>query len=153
MKLVSTFSHHNGVGVWQDRDLFDWLIDIFQAPEIKVGANCTHAIRRHVKSRLEKRGWAFNIRVDAESDLTVFARKGDIVIQLQTGNISRYVYDVLKIQHLYSKREIGAAALAVPTKTAALAIGSNIANVDRIRNELNIFDRVVTVPLVLIAFE
>lgn len=153
MKLVATYSHHNGVDVWQDRELYEWVTDIFEAPKVKVGDVATTVIREHVKSELEKEGWAFNVRVDAESDLTIFARKDDLVFQLQTGNISRYAYDLLKIQHLYSKKEIDGAILAIPTKAAAVKIGSNIANVERIWNELNIFDRTITVPIMVIAFE
>ena len=82
-----------------------------------------------------------------------FPRKSDLAFQLQTGNISRYAYDLLKLQHLYSKHEIESAILAVPTKTAASKIGSNIANVERIWNEINIFDRFITLPIMLIAFE
>jgi hypothetical protein len=153
MKFVATYSHHNGVDVWKERELYEWLTDIFEAPRVKIGARATNDIRQHVKAELEKEGWAFNVRVDPEADLTVFARNGDLVVQLQTGNISRYSYDILKIQHLYSKKEVEAAALAIPTKDAAQAIGSNIANAERIWNELNIFDRVITVPLMIIAFE
>jgi hypothetical protein len=152
MKFVATYSHHNGVDVWKDRDLYEWITDVFEAPKVKIGQYATTDIRQHVKAELEKEGWGFNVRVDAEADLTVFAKKGDLVVQLQTGNISRYAYDILKIQHLYSKREISAAALAIPTKEAAQVIGSNIANAERIWNELNIFDRVITVPLMIIAF-
>lgn len=153
MKLDATYSHHNGVDLWQDMDLYDWATDIFEAPKIKIGDEPTTVIRDHVKSELEGVGWAFNVRIDAEVELSVFARKGDLAFQLQTGNISRYAYDLLKLQHLYSKRDIVSAILAVPTKTAALKIGSNIANVDRIWNELNIFDRFITLPIMLIAFE
>ena len=152
MNFIATYSHHNGVDIWQERDLYEWLTDIFEAPNIKVGRRTTTDIRKHVKTELESQGWAFNVSVDAEVDLTVFARNGDLAIQLQTGNISRYAYDLLKIQHLYLKKEIEAAALAVPTKEAAQAIGSNIANVERIWNELNIFDRIITVPLMIISF-
>lgn len=153
MKFVATYSHHNGVDVWKNRDFYEWLTDIFQAPRVKIRERSTTDIRQHVKNELEKEGWAFNVRIDAESDLTVFARNGDLVIQLQTGNISRYAYDILKIQHLYSKKEIEAAALAIPTRNAAQSIGSNIANAERIWNELQIFDRVITVPLMIVAFE
>jgi hypothetical protein len=152
MKFVATYSHHNGVDVWQERDLYEWLTDVFEAPKIKVARRTTTDIRQHVKAELEKEGWAFNVAVDAEADLTVFARKGDLAVQLQTGNISRYAYDLLKIQHLYLRKEIEAGALAIPTKEAAQVIGSNIANVERIWNELNIFDRIVTVPLMIISF-
>lgn len=153
MKFVATYSHHNGVDVWKERELYEWLTDIFEAPKVKIGLQATANIRQYVKAELEKEGWAFNVNVDSETDMTIFARKGDLVVQLQTGNISRYAYDVLKIQHLYMKKEIEAAALAIPTKNAAQAIGSNIANVERIWNELNIFDRIITVPLMIIAFE
>jgi len=152
MRFVAAYSHHNGANAWRGRELDEWLTDVFQVPKVKIGPRSTADIRDHVKGELEKEGWAFNVRVDPEADLTVFARKNDLVIQLQTGNISRYAYDLLKIQHLYSKKEIEAAALAVPTRAAAQEIGSNIVNVERIWNELNIFDRVITVPLLLIAF-
>jgi len=59
----------------------------------------------------------------------------------------------VKIQHLYMKKEIDAAVLAVPTKKAAVKIGSNVANCERIWNELNVFDRLITVPLMLVGFE
>lgn len=153
MRFVATYSHHSGVDSWKDRDLYDWLTDIFEAPKIAIGPRTTGDVRSHVKAELADQGWAFDVRVDPESDLTVFSRKDDLVVQLQTGNISRYAYDILKIQHLYSKKEIEAAALAIPTKKAAQLIGSNIANVERIWNELNIFSRVVSVPLMVIAFE
>jgi hypothetical protein len=153
MRLVGTYSHHSGVDAWTERDLFEWITDVFEAPRIKVGPRTTTQIRQHVRDELESEGWAFNVRVDPESDLTIFARKQELIVQIQTGNISRYAYDLLKLQHLYAKKEIEAAALAIPTKAAATAIGSNIANVDRIWNELNIFDRVITVPIMVIAFE
>lgn len=152
MKLIATYSHHNGVDVWKERELYEWLTDIFEVPKIKIGPKATSDVRAHVRAELENEGWGFNVRVDAEADLTIFARKSDLVVQLQTGNISRYAYDILKIQHLYTKKEIEAGALAIPTREAAQKIGSNIANAERIWNELNIFDRIITVPLMIIAF-
>ena len=152
MRLVATYSHHNGVDVWKSRDLFEWVTDIFIAPSVRIERGGTADIRDHVKRELGNKGWAFNVRVDPEVDLSVFAKKSDLVFQVQTGNISRYAYDLLKIQHLYSKKEVEGAALAVPTKEAAKKLGSNIAYDERICNELNIFDRVITVPLMIITF-
>jgi len=153
MKLVGTYSHHNGVDVWDKRDLYEWFTDIFEAPTIKIGPGRSPDIREHLKAELEKTGWAFNVKVDAKSDLTVFAKKADLAIQLQAGNVSRYAYDLLKLQHLYARKEIDAAALAVPTKDAAKKLGDNIANVERVWNELKIFDRVITTPIMVVAFE
>jgi len=153
MKFVAAYSHHKGVDYWKGRDIYEWVTDIFEAPQIKIEPKGTVAIRNYIENELSKEGWAFNVTIDAESDLNVFSKKDDLVIQLQTGNISRYAYDLLKLQHLYSKKDISAALLAVPTKTAANIFGSNVANIDRIWNELNIFDRVITVPIMVIAFE
>lgn len=153
MKFVATYSHHNGVDIWKEHDLYEWLTDVCEAPRVKIAPRSTTDIRQHVKGELEKEGWAFDVRVDPESDLTIFAKNDDLVVQLQTGNISRYAYDVLKMQHLYMRREIDAAALLIPTRCAARKLGSNIANVGRVWNELNILDRLITVPIMLVSFD
>ena len=153
MRLNATYSYHSGVDLWKERELYEWVTDIFEAPMISVGERSTIDIRSHLKSELEVDGWAFNVRIDADSDMAVFARKEELAFQLQTGNISRYAYDLLKLQYLYSKKEIESAVLAVPTKKAASKIGSNIANVERIWKELNVFDRFICIPMVVIAFE
>ncbi len=153
MKFDATYSHHNGAGIWKRRDLYEWATDIFSAPQVTVQAKSTREIRDHVRSELVSDGWGLNAMIDAEVELSVFARKEDMAFQLQTGNISRYAYDVLKLQHLYMSREIECAILAVPTKEAAAKLGSNIANVERIWSELNVFDRIVSAPIMLIAFE
>jgi len=63
------------------------------------------------------------------------------------------MYDLIKMEYLYRKNKIEATALAVPTKSAAEIIGSNIANVDRLWSEIQLFDRIITVPILLLAFE
>ena len=152
MKFDAVYSHHNGVEVWKSRDLYEWATDIFVAPRVKIQPRGTRTIRAHVSRELERDGWAFGVSVDAEIELKVFARKGDLAFQLQTGNISRYAYDVLKLQHLYQKREIESAVLAVPNREASRKLGDNVASADRIWGELDVFDRIVTLPIIVIAF-
>lgn len=152
MKLDSIYDHNNGVTEWQRRGLQDWLTDIFEAPGIKMQEGCTAEIRDHVKHEFEKEGWAINVKIDQELGLYVFAMKDDLAFHLQTGNISRAAYDLLKLQYLYQSSRIQAAALALPTKECAGVFGSNIANSDRITNELNLFDRVITVPICVVSF-
>lgn len=153
MKFDAAFSHHNGVEIWKNRDLYEWATDIFSAPEVRVQAKSTQSIRDHIVNELVADGWAFGVAIDVEVDLTVFARKEDLAFQIQTGNISRYAYDLLKLQHLYIRREIESAVLAVPNKAASSRLGSNIAQAERIWGELNIFDRIITLPIMVIAFE
>ena len=153
MHFVRAYSHHNGRDQWRDRELDDWLIDVFEKPDIVVGPGSTTTIRDHVKGEFALEGWAYDVKIDQQLDLTVFGTKDALAFQLQTGNISRAAYDLLKLQHLWLLRRIEAAALALPTKDAANNIGSNIANFERVMNELAIFDRTITVPIFLIAFE
>lgn len=152
MKLDHFYNHHNAQAEWERRNLWDWLGDIFEAPEIKVQEKKTGDVREHVRRELEKQGWATNVKIDQDLGLTVFALKDDLAIHLQTGNISRAAYDLLKLQHLYQSNRIAAACLALPTKECALLLGSNIANSDRVEKELELFKHVVTVPISVLAF-
>jgi hypothetical protein len=153
MQFVQAYSHHNGHEQWRDRELDEWLTDVFEKPDLHVGPGSTSTIRDHVKYQLAAEGWPYDVRIDQSYDLTIFGVKDDLSFHLQTGNASRAPYDLLKLQHLYAVRKIEAAALALPSRLAANRIGSNIANFERIMSELALFDRTITVPIFLIGFE
>ena len=153
MRYVEAFSHHNGEAEWQKREQFEWLTDVFVAPAINIGKGTTPLIRAHVKEQFLNQGWTSEIRLDPAFDLSITAMKDDMAFQMQTGNVSRAFYDLLKLQFLYTAEKIEAAALAVPSQLAAQRIGSNIASFNRVMNELSLFNRVISVPLLLISFE
>lgn len=153
MNFVEAFSLHNGDVEWKRRELDEWLTDLFEAPSITIEQGCTGRIRAHLSDELTTAGWAHDVRIDPGFDLTVTGTYRDMAFQIQTGNISRAMYDLWKLQYLYSQKKIAVAALAVPTRDAAAIIGSNIAQVDRIWRELQLFDRIITLPLLLVSFE
>lgn len=154
MKLAYTYDNHHSAGAeWEQRDLKEWLTDVFEVPAVRIAPRCTQAIRKHVETEFLNEGWALNVDLDQEHRLKVFAMKDDLAFQLQTGNMSRAPYDLLKMQYLFQSQRIEAAALALPTKNAAKTIGDNLANAERIINELELFDRVITVPILVVAFE
>lgn len=153
MKLAWVEEHNNASAEWMRRERSDWLTDIFELPSLKMQPGITQEIRHHVRGEFEKDGWAINVKIDPDFDLTVFALKDDLAVQLQTGNMSRAPYDLLKLQYLHTSDRIEAAALALPTKAAAIQLGSNIAHADRVWAELRLFRHIITVPILLIAFE
>ncbi|MEI9886319.1 MAG: hypothetical protein WDN08_07410 [Rhizomicrobium sp.] len=153
MKFDAAYSLHNGDAEWRKRDLFEWLTDMFNVPGLIVEAGSTAKIRDHVRSELQKAGWAHSVRIEPTFDLTITGTYRDLGFQIQTGNVSRAIYDLTKLEYLYQKKKIEAAALAVPTKAAADIIGSNVANVNRLWGEIQLFDRIINVPLLLLAFE
>lgn len=154
MKLAYTYEEHHNAGTeWEKRELKEWLTDVFEAPSIKIKKGCTSEVRAHVESEFLNEGWALDVRLDSESMIKVFSMKEDMAFQLQTGNMSRAPYDLLKLEYLYKSSRIEAAALALPTQDAAKVMGDNIAYAERVIRELKLFDRVITLPLLIVAFE
>lgn len=154
MKLAYTYDNHHSAGSeWEQRDLKEWLTDVFEAQAVRIEPRCTPLIRKHVETEFSNEGWALNVNLDQQYGLKVFALKDDLACQLQTGNMSRAPYDLLKMQYLFQSGRIEAAAIALPTKNAAKIIGDNIANAERVIKELELFDRVITVPILVVAFE
>lgn len=155
MKIDHIYDHHNAVAEWQRRELSEWLTDVFEAPAIKIreDAGSSTEVREHVKTEFQSRGWALRVKIDQDLGLSVFALKDDLAFHIQTGNISRAAYDLLKLQQLYHAGRIEAAALALPTRECAAKLGSNIANADRVISELQLFNRIVTVPIMVVAFK
>lgn len=153
MKLQFVHDHHHGQAEWTKRDLYEWITDVFEAPSIKIQPGCTSEIRSHIANEFTAEGWALNVKIDQELRNTVSAIKDDLAFQVQTGNMSRAPYDLLKLEYLFQSKKISAAAFALPTKFAAGKIGSNIAYFERVCNELTVLDRVIHVPILLIAFE
>ena len=154
MKLAYTYEeHHNAGSEWEKRELKEWLTDVFEFPSIKIRKGCTSEIRMHVKTEFLNEGWALDVRLDSDSMIKVFSMKEDMAFQLQTGNMSRAYYDLLKLEYLYKSERIETAALALPTRDAARIMGDNIAYAERVIRELKLFDRVITLPLIVIAFE
>ena len=153
MEYIEQFSHENGGTELKQRGLSDWVSEVFDAAIIKIGKGTTNAIRDHVRGKLLIKGWSNEIPIDPAFDLTVFSIGQDVAFQIQTGNISRAFYDLVKLQYLYNRGKIKTAILAVPSQTAAKNIGSNIANFNRVMNELPLFRSVITLPLTLISFQ
>jgi hypothetical protein len=153
MRLAWVHDHHNALAEWKRRELDDWLTDVFEAPSVPLRHKGTKAIRSHARTEFEREGWAINARLDAKHDLSVFALKQELAVHLQTGNMSRALYDLLKLQYLHMSDRIAAAALAMPTKEGAAALNSNVAHADRVASELQLFRHIITVPVLIIAFE
>jgi len=153
MRLVQIFSQHGGDSVWRDRNEYDWLCSIFDSTEFDIRKGDGDRIRKHIDRELTLAGWIINPKIDKSSNLTITAKGEDLGFQVQTGNMGRAAYDLLKLQHMFLNNTIQGAALALPSKTASKILGDNIANGDRIWKEAQLFRRQITVPLLLVEFE
>ena len=124
MRFAYTYDNHHGAGLeWEKRKLKAWLEGVFDAPTISIGQGCTLDIRTHVKSELLNKGWAPDVCLDSDAKLKVSSLKEDMAFQIQTGNMARAPYDLLKFEYLYKSGRIETAALALPTHQAAKKMG------------------------------
>ena len=154
MKIGFTYDEHYLAGVeWESRKSKNWLLDVFEVSSVRIQKGCTADIRTHVENEFVNNGWALNVELAHNHGLKVFAQKHDLAFQLQTGNMSRAPYDLLKLQFLFQSNRISAAAIGLPTKDAAKKMGENLANAERVVRELELFSCVITVPILVVAFE
>ncbi len=109
--------------------------------------------RREFLTHLAKSGWARSVRVSSGSKIKITAQLDRTALCFQTGNVSRFYADLLKVQALSKDGRIDGAILIVPTMDEARRIGSNVANYDRLLRELVVFRKVITAPVVLIGVE
>lgn len=110
-------------------------------------------IRDEVLRSLHSSGWSEEVMLDHDSGISITSSRGKIGLCLQTGNMSRIYADILKLQKLYVDGTIEVGAMVLPSAPAARSLGENIANADRLVRELEIFRKVIHLPVAIFAFE
>lgn len=114
--------------------------------------NGMHEIRKEMKERLSKEGWAGPYRINMDSQITITAFQKEVGLCVQTGNVSRIYADLLKLQTLYNRGKISAGVIIVPLEKTASILSFNMATYERLTRELAIFDRVITMPIAIFGF-
>jgi hypothetical protein len=63
--------------------------------------------------------------------------------------MSRLYADLLKMQAMYLDSGLSSAAFVLPSREMAKVFGKNVAQADRLIRELQVFRKVITIPLVI----
>lgn len=146
------FSHCQGDAA-VPQSLQDEVAASIRAVNVKVTKGTAPKIRYALTSELIGRGWSTEAEISGLSRITVTSMKSKVGLCLQTGNMSRMYADLLKLQKLYMDGTIIAAAMIVPTHACARDLGDNIVNADRLERELEIFHKVIHLPVLVYSFE
>ncbi|MBA9085985.1 hypothetical protein FHR92_002457 [Fontibacillus solani] len=145
-------SHHYG-----DRavpsEVSEPIISALEGAEFEISKGSATRLRKIILGLLFNLGWSDKTRINSNNDITITSMKGDIGLCLQTGNVSRFYADILKLQSLYIKDKASSAVYILPTKNASLKMGSNIVNFDRFVEELNLYKHTITIPILIIGVE
>ncbi len=153
MQPTEHFSHREGREIVSRRGLSDELCGILSLPAIGAARGRARQMKAAVNAGLTRAGWAVSARVAETHGLRINGLKAKIGFTLQTGNVARAFYDLLKFQAMHLRGKIDAAVLAVPSRGAASALGNNVANFTRVRSELDLFAHIITTPCWIIAID
>lgn len=153
MKVVEVHSHCFGQQISVNKSLYDEIIAALCINQIGISKGNSRLYKSHVEKNLSALSWIKNPVVDEELKLTINAMKDKVGLTVQMGNIARAFYDLLKFQSMYINGKIDMCVLVLPTHAAARTIGTNVANINRVKAELNLFKHIITVPCLVIGID
>lgn len=153
MRIIQKHSHRLGLEMLAEKGMENEVFGILDEPEIEVVSGAAGQIRKRIGTNLSRLGWALNPRVHPKFGLTINAVKGRIGLTVQTGNIARGIYDLMKFQAMHINGRIDIAVLILPTSSAAGELGSNVANFKRIASEMELFHDIITVPCLVLGID
>ena len=153
MQVVQEYSHRFGSESLDQKGLGAETRGLVALPSIRLVQGAASQINQLFETELSKAGWAIKVRVNPEFKITVNAVKERVAITLQTGNVTRAFYDLLKFEVMYLANHIDSAVLILPSWHAARVLGSNIANFQRVTTELKLFQHVFTVPCLVLGVD
>jgi hypothetical protein len=149
---IEIFSHQNAEGS-VDPKIKDNIINILEATTFTIYEGCADKLRKTILSQLKEVGWSDDFKLDTHSQISLTSSNDDHVLCFQTGNMSRFYADLLKLQYVYKNKKSISAFYLIPSKEAAKKMGSNIAHFDRFVFELTLFKDIVTIPTLVIGIK
>lgn len=132
---------------------FEALKAAISSVKISISKGSSKDLRVIIEDCLAELGWSQKVEITQSARINITSVKGKSGLCLQTGNMSRFYADLIKLEYLYKKGKIANAIYILPSKECALKLGSNLVNFDRFVSELQIFQNVITIPLSVIGLK
>lgn len=126
------------------------LISAIKSLDYKIYNGCSRDLRKKIKESLLPFGWSEKVQLDASTKINITSMNQEYGLCLQTGNMSRFYADLIKLEYLHKKEKLRGAFYILPSKTASKILGSNIVNFNRFKDELSVFQQVITIPIKVI---
>jgi Restriction endonuclease BglII len=154
VKAGATANHRQARALLDGRGALKPISNALDAPDVRIVPGGSAAVREHIEAYLNRRGWASPVTVADGYNVQLGFIKDRIVLQVQTGNVARAFYDLMKMQALHHQGKVDCGVLIVPMASASRTIGGNLAQFERVNGELEgIFFHQVTVPVLILGFE
>lgn len=131
----------------------DELVSIIEGYKKKLGLYKINDFKHYLIPAIHKKGWSDEYYLDRASKITITSIKEKTGLCIQTGNMARMYADLLKLQALFSRGIITGGVMILATASCGRSFGGNVASYERAIRELTIFDKVITMPLLIIGFD
>jgi len=151
MKLV-TYDHLLGKQAIKENMLRS-LVDALENAQLKIQKGCASNLRKTIERLIQLQGWSGKVKIDKSKGITITSMKESVGLCIQTGNVGRFYADILKLQTLYLNGKIEGGIYILPTKQSAQIMGDNLANYERFIEELDLYKKIITVPLFVIGID
>lgn len=149
---TEVYSHNDGDKI-VNIEIKNSLLKMLEETLFKINEGCGNELRKTVLGKLKTVGWSDDFMLDANSQISLTSSLDNHILCFQTGNMSRFYADLLKMEFVFKKNKAKAAIYLIPSKDAAKTMGSNIAHFDRFTFELNLFKEIITIPTLVIGIK
>jgi hypothetical protein len=105
-------------------------------------------LRGDLRAKLMGSGWVAEIPL-GDSNLRLGYKKGDVGLCIQLGNVCRFHSDLLKFAYLFKAGVISFGMFVVPSDEYSKALGSNHASFSKCERDLELFQEVIGMPILL----
>lgn len=146
---VISYSHCNGAHFVPSEYIQALSSSLSKVPSLP-SSSLTN-IRSILLRDLRNDGWSGKYQLDVSTNISITSIRGTTGLCLQTGNASRFYADVMKLQYLYAVNHITNAVYVVPSSELAIMVGGNRVSFRRAVAELQLFQKIVTIPLFVVA--
>lgn len=153
MRVHNEYVHNFSDLILKEKGAYEAIYDLLEQKDVRIMNKGTTIINERIKKKLTEEHWVIGPSVDVEFNLKINAMKNSIGLTVQTGNISRAFYDLLKFQAMKDSGKIDVAVLVVPTSAAAKILNSNVASFTRVTNEILLFKRIINVPCLILGLD
>ncbi|OLP64755.1 hypothetical protein BACPU_23450 [Bacillus pumilus] len=150
---TAQYSHHFGGNVISP-NIKEPLLNFIENLPFVIAPSTSTELRRTILDELQNnQGWSNEVKIQYQQGLTITSLKENVGLCIQTGNMSRFYADLLKLQALFLKDKINSAIFMIPTKKAASILGDNYAHSERLIRELQLFKHIITIPILVLSIE
>lgn len=150
MKIDQIYSSNDGKSIlFSKHQIWDELSQTLSNSKIRFEKRESQNIKMEISRHLNRLGWADSVKIEP-TNLTINFIKSRVGLCIQLGNVARTYADLLKMQILYDRKIIDVGVIAVPVRYVSKEMGSNLAQYERLEEEVKIFDKIIKAPLIII---